>query len=154
MVASSTRKTSYPALLISPIASAIRSDSERESLIAFPSSCMRCFNGSSTEFPLISGCAGDALRSTGGPPTRFDCSGARTRSQAFYRQFMRHAVMGGRGFVALLRWFQVNRQILHHGRQFLNHVVPAVVKPARTLWNEVIGFLFLCLAIIFGFNGV
>ena len=34
----------------------------------------------------------DALRSTGGPPTRFDCSGARTRSQAFYRQFMRKAV--------------------------------------------------------------
>jgi hypothetical protein len=29
-----------------------------------------------------------------------------------------------------------------------------VVKPARTLWNEVIGFLFLCLAIIFGFNCV
>ncbi len=48
----------------------------------------------------------------------------------------------------------VNRQVIRHGRQFLNHVVPAVVKPARTLWNEVIGFLFLCLAIIFGFNGV
>ena len=48
----------------------------------------------------------------------------------------------------------MNRQVLRHGRQFLNHVVPAVVKPARTLWNEVIGFLFLCLAVIFGFNGV
>ena len=48
----------------------------------------------------------------------------------------------------------VNRQILRHGRQFLGHVVPAVVKPARTLWNEVIGFLFLCLAVIFGFNCV
>jgi hypothetical protein len=29
-------------------------------------------------------------------------------------------------------------------------VVPAVLKPARTLWNEVIGFLFLCLAVMFG----
>jgi hypothetical protein len=29
-------------------------------------------------------------------------------------------------------------------------VVPAVIKPARTLWNEVIGFLFICLAVIFG----
>ena len=48
----------------------------------------------------------------------------------------------------------MNRQVIRHGRQFLNHVAPAVVKPARTLWNEVIGFLFLCLAIIFGFNGV
>ena len=45
-------------------------------------------------------------------------------------------------------------QVLNQGRQFWKHVVPAVVKPARTLWNEVIGFLFLCLAIIFGFNGV
>ena len=44
--------------------------------------------------------------------------------------------------------------VIYQGRQFLKHVVPAVVKPARTLWNEVIGFLFLCLAIIFGFNGV
>jgi hypothetical protein len=24
------------------------------------------------------------------------------------------------------------------------------MKPARTLWNEVIGFLFLCLAVMFG----
>src|SRR5437016_284010 len=48
MVASKTRKTSYPARLISPIASAMRSESERESLIAFPSSCMRFFKGSST----------------------------------------------------------------------------------------------------------
>ena len=48
----------------------------------------------------------------------------------------------------------VNHQVLRQGRQFLNHVVPAVIKPARTLWNEVIGFLFLCLAVIFGFNGV
>lgn len=45
-------------------------------------------------------------------------------------------------------------QILHHGRAFLQHVIPAVLKPAHILWNEVIGFLFLCLAIIFGFNGV
>ena len=36
-------------LYTSPIASAIRSDSERESLIAFPNSCTKCFKGSSTE---------------------------------------------------------------------------------------------------------
>ena len=45
-------------------------------------------------------------------------------------------------------------QFIRHGRQFLHHVVPAVLKPARTLWNEVIGFLFICLAVVFGFNGV
>lgn len=43
-------------------------------------------------------------------------------------------------------------QAIRHGRQFVKHVLPAVVKPAHALWNEVIGFLFLCLAIIFGFN--
>ena len=26
------------------------------------------------------------------------------------------------------------------------------MKPARTLWNEFIGFLFLCFAVIFGFK--
>ncbi len=40
------------------------------------------------------------------------------------------------------------------GKEFLRHVVPAVVKPARTLWHEVFGFLFLCLAILIGSNGI
>ncbi len=30
--------------------------------------------------------------------------------------------------------------------------MPAVIKPARTLWNEVIGFIFLCFSVIFGFR--
>lgn len=30
----------------------------------------------------------------------------------------------------------------------MRHVVPAVVRPAHTLWHEVIGFLFLSLATI------
>jgi len=40
------------------------------------------------------------------------------------------------------------------GREFVKHVVPAVLKPARTLWNEVIGFIFICFAVIFGFKSV
>lgn len=43
------------------------------------------------------------------------------------------------------------------GRQagmFLKHVVPAIVKPAHALWNEVIGFLFLCIAGVFGIQAV
>src|SRR5262245_38211231 len=39
-----------------------------------------------------------------------------------------------------------------HGQQCVKHVVPAVTKPARTLWNEFIGFVFLCFAVIFGFK--
>jgi hypothetical protein len=33
-------------------------------------------------------------------------------------------------------------------------MVPAVIKPARTLWNEFIGFVFLCLAGIFGIRTI
>jgi hypothetical protein len=43
-------------------------------------------------------------------------------------------------------------QAVRHGRSFVKHVLPAVVKPARTLWNEVIGFLFLSFAVIIGFR--
>ena len=51
----------------------------------------------------------------------------------------------------LLRWGCVaangspeRRDAVKHGRVFVKHVVPAVIKPARTLWNEVIGFIFIC----------
>lgn len=32
--------------------------------------------------------------------------------------------------------------------QFVRHVLPQIIKPIRTLWNELIGFIFLSLAII------
>ena len=32
--------------------------------------------------------------------------------------------------------------------KFVQHVVPGVVKPLRVLWNEIIGFLFLALAVL------
>jgi uncharacterized membrane protein len=32
--------------------------------------------------------------------------------------------------------------------RFLQHVVPSVVRPIHALWNEVIGFLFIVLAIV------
>ncbi len=31
--------------------------------------------------------------------------------------------------------------------KFLGHVLPGVMRPMRVLWNEVIGFLFIVLAI-------
>lgn len=40
-----------------------------------------------------------------------------------------------------------------HGVQFFRHVVPQVVKPLHSLWNEVIGFLFLSLAFIGSVSG-
>ncbi|HEV2448244.1 MAG TPA: hypothetical protein VGS58_20070, partial [Candidatus Sulfopaludibacter sp.] len=42
------------------------------------------------------------------------------------------------------------RQAVRHGRSFLQHVVPAVIKPLHSLWNEVIGFLFCSLGAFFG----
>ena len=34
--------------------------------------------------------------------------------------------------------------------QFLKHVVPGVIRPVRILWNEVIGFIFMVLAVFMG----
>lgn len=34
--------------------------------------------------------------------------------------------------------------------QFLRHVLPGVIKPLHILWNEVIGFIFLVLAVFVG----
>lgn len=33
---------------------------------------------------------------------------------------------------------------------FLGHVMPGVVRPMRVLWHEVLGFLFLVLAVMLG----
>jgi hypothetical protein len=31
---------------------------------------------------------------------------------------------------------------------FVSHVVPGVLRPMRVLWNEIIGFLFIVLAVL------
>jgi hypothetical protein len=33
---------------------------------------------------------------------------------------------------------------------FLSHVLPGVVRPLHTLWNEIIGFLFIVFAVVAG----
>jgi len=45
------------------------------------------------------------------------------------------------------------RQAVRHGKIFVKHVVPAVVKPIHSLWHQVIGFLFMVLAILCGSRG-
>jgi hypothetical protein len=32
---------------------------------------------------------------------------------------------------------------------FLSHVIPGIIRPVHTLWNEVIGFVFMVLAVVF-----
>lgn len=44
--------------------------------------------------------------------------------------------------------------MLNKGRQFVQHVFPSVIRPLRVLWNEVVGFLFLVLAIWASASGV
>ena len=46
------------------------------------------------------------------------------------------------------------RLAVRHGRQFVKHVVPAVVKPVHSLWNQVIGFVFLVFAVLLSFKAV
>jgi hypothetical protein len=46
------------------------------------------------------------------------------------------------------------RQAIRHGGKFLKHMVPAVIKPVHSLWNQVVGFFFLCFAIMFGIGAV
>ena len=42
--------------------------------------------------------------------------------------------------------------MMHVVRKFAGTVLPGIVKPLRVLWNEVIGFMFLVLGVIFGFS--
>ncbi|MDQ6708811.1 MAG: hypothetical protein M3Z85_22860 [Acidobacteriota bacterium] len=39
------------------------------------------------------------------------------------------------------------RSVVFQSRQFVRHVLPAAIRPARTLWHELIGFLFIALAV-------
>ena len=45
------------------------------------------------------------------------------------------------------------RTLLDHGASFVKHVVPQLIRPLRSLWHEIIGFLFLSLAFLGGVSG-
>ena len=38
--------------------------------------------------------------------------------------------------------------------RFIEHVMPGVVRPLRVLWHEVIGFIFIVLAVLLGSSAV
>jgi uncharacterized protein YacL len=38
--------------------------------------------------------------------------------------------------------------------RFLEHVMPGVMRPLRVLWHEVIGFIFIVLAVIFASSAI
>ena len=35
-------------------------------------------------------------------------------------------------------------------KKFATHVIPGILKPLRVLWNEMIGFVFVVLGVVFG----
>jgi len=37
-------------------------------------------------------------------------------------------------------------------KKFLDHVVPSVIRPIHIVWNQAIGFVFIVLAVIFGYR--
>jgi hypothetical protein len=38
---------------------------------------------------------------------------------------------------------------VEHARKFAQHVVPEVVRPARVIWNQAVGGIFLLFAVFF-----
>ncbi len=41
-----------------------------------------------------------------------------------------------------------------HAKRFAQHVVPEVVRPARIIWNQAIGFVFILFAVLFFGNAL
>jgi hypothetical protein len=37
-------------------------------------------------------------------------------------------------------------------KSFLGHVMPSIIRPIHILWNQVIGFVFIVLAVVFGYR--
>jgi len=37
-------------------------------------------------------------------------------------------------------------------KSFLGHVMPSIIRPIHILWNQVIGFFFIVLAVVFGYR--
>ena len=37
-------------------------------------------------------------------------------------------------------------------KKFLGHVLPGVIRPIHILWNQMIGFVFIVLAVVFGYR--
>ena len=46
------------------------------------------------------------------------------------------------------------RSLVSHAADLIRHVVPQVIRPLRSLWHEVIGFLFLSLAFLGAMSGL
>jgi hypothetical protein len=64
-------------------------------------------------------------------------------------------LIGGFGSALWPRYHEYvpKRSLISHGVELIRHVIPQVIRPIRSLWHEVIGFLFLSLAFLGGLSG-
>jgi hypothetical protein len=42
------------------------------------------------------------------------------------------------------------KDLARQAGKFVKHVVPAAIKPVHSLWHEILGFIFLAIAVIVG----
>ena len=49
--------------------------------------------------------------------------------------------------------YREGARVYKESRRFLRFVVPAVVKPAHSLWHQIVGFVFTMMAIAFVLSG-
>jgi hypothetical protein len=116
--------------------------------------------------PLLPGCSAPRFRCTfpaGFGIPRIDCSGALSSftslqpifSSAVPPKKIRCTITFDKIRIVVTKRnvYQESARVYKHGRKFLGFVVPAVLKPARTLWHEIIGFLFIAMSILFAFSG-
>lgn len=45
-------------------------------------------------------------------------------------------------------------RVIRVGAQFVRHIVPAIIRPAHALWNQIIGFIFLSFGGVFALYAV
>jgi len=48
--------------------------------------------------------------------------------------------------------YKPHKPLARQAGRFVKHVLPAAVKPVHSLWHEILGFIFLAVAVISGFN--
>src|SRR5579871_1833598 len=133
----------------------MRSESESDSLIAFPSSCISSFSRSSKENLLSPGRAVLSGASGVRPPSAYHRTAPRTPDICIDTCLARprpKALIGAPrpDFEAVRMRVQPMYRPDPNTKfgRFLGHVVPGVVKPLHILWNEVIGFFFFIFALL------
>jgi len=46
----------------------------------------------------------------------------------------------------------VQTSMFSKAKKLVSHILPGVVRPVHILWNQMIGFVFIVLATVFGFR--